>query len=134
MQTAAAVVLHAAQATRVIKGTIGKQGGWPKVPFPKDEHRDVNGQVEILLSKKVVAGTPRLDTDNTTMIYDVHFEYIYGLTADPTRSIAVSPSRQYSLRSGSSPIDKTTALSNRVSVLDIFDFTGAIDDVANYAP
>lgn len=134
LQTSAAVSLHAPQATRIIKGTIGKQNSWPKVPFPKDEYRDVNGQVEVLLSKKVVLGTPRLDTDNTTMLYDVHFEYVYGLTADPTRKLVVSPDRQYSLRAGSSPVDKTTSLGNRVSVLDVFNFDGEIDDVANYAP
>jgi hypothetical protein len=115
-QTAVVIRLHAPMAQRVFKGKVVRQNHWPKIPEPLESYRDSSGHKEVLLSKKIVLGTPRLDKDNTTMLYDMHFEYVYGLTNDPARV------NNYNvLRAGSSPIDKTATYDNRIGVLQVYD-------------
>lgn len=126
-QTAVCVRLHHPLPKREITITAKRRGDWPKMPDLAESYRDKDGQVETLLDSKVATVTPYLDKDNVSLIYELQVSATYGLTADPTRRIATSEPGQYTLKSLSSPMDRTSPDDNRVSIWRIFDQTSAID-------
>ncbi len=138
LQTSIAVALHAPMAKRCFRVLARRQGAWPMIPKPRAEYQDKNGYFETLLSCKIVPETPELSSDDSTLEYSIQMFLEYALSRDPggdTISGNVSSFNAIdTLRSGSSPIDRTGPLDNRISVLDIFDLNTIEDDAGYVVP
>ena len=130
-QTAVVIQIHQPTAQRIFTMTVGRQGKWPEIPIPAPIVKDTDGYYEELLSFKFVPDTPKLAKDNTNMLYSIQVEMVYALSRPPAYSILSAPSGTSltstdKFRSGSSRIDKSTPVTNRIACMDIFN-SGSID-------
>ncbi len=123
-RTAVTVSLHSPIAQRVISIKAVRSGAWPKAPAPVMLLERDTGYTETLLSHKSALDTPKLGGDNATMVYAIQSEFVYALSRPPIYSAMSGGYVSDKIHVGSSPIDKTTEIENRVSVMDFIDAEG----------
>jgi hypothetical protein len=130
IETAAIVPLHAPIAQRVIKIIASRNGNWPSIPNPIPAKTDPTTLREVLVSKKEVLDTPKLDSDNANMIYSIQLEWTYALARPPEYALFTGGAltAAHKMKTMSSPIDKTTPVSNQFTLYSYIDPTSSIDN------
>lgn len=77
-ETVSVVPIHAGVQYRTYKAVCKRTGAWPKIPAPAPVINNL-GQIETLVSQRVIPENPQIESDGKTKHYTIQCEFKYAI-------------------------------------------------------